>query len=97
MAFVIVWVAFNYGKVGILDICNFFIDLNFRVYMFQYDSTKSKFHSVTVAEDGKPVPSRKWFLSLRSKISPVSSGVMVSCGIYWWLHHCEEDWGPLEG
>uniref|UniRef100_M3XZD5 Glyceraldehyde-3-phosphate dehydrogenase n=1 Tax=Mustela putorius furo TaxID=9669 RepID=M3XZD5_MUSPF len=43
--------AFNSGKVDIVAINDRFIDLNYIVYMFWYDS----FNSTVKAEDGKPV------------------------------------------
>ena len=69
--------AFNSGRVDNVAINDPFIDLNYIVFIFHYDSTHGKFHNTDKAENGKLVSMESSYPSSKSEILLTSNELML--------------------
>jgi glyceraldehyde 3-phosphate dehydrogenase len=90
------------GKVEIVAIKDPFIDLNYMVYMFQYDSTHGKFNGTVKAENGKLVINGKPITIFQERDSANikwgdAGAEYITESTYWHLHHMEKAGAHLKG
>ncbi|KAL1770340.1 Glyceraldehyde-3-phosphate dehydrogenase, partial [Sigmodon hispidus] len=65
------------GKMEIIAISVPLIDLNYMIYMLQYDSTPGRFKGTVKTDNRKLVISEESSLSSRSKIPPTPNVMML--------------------
>ncbi|KAL1765015.1 Glyceraldehyde-3-phosphate dehydrogenase [Sigmodon hispidus] len=87
--------AFESGKVTIVAIKDPFIDLNYMVYMFRYDSTHGKFNGTVKADNRKPIINGKPITIFQEQNPTNINGVILVPSTLWSLLVSSPPWRRL--